>query len=399
MKKYIALFFLFSIGLSTLVGVFNFIVNPYLYFSPSIDLPGFNDRKYFAGIDGFRIWKSQRISDDQYDAVFIGSSRVMVGLDPDDAAGLRAFNLGLPMTNILELDLVSSYVARQAHLKEVIIGLDFLLFSDRRAIHPAYYRSYFHGDRSLGDQLTDVLSLQSTLISVATIGANLASVDLPHMQSTGFLPRTTSVVPVRERFDRVLTQNFLINPETYADYHYSAERVDRFRAMLERFVASGKHVRVFISPIHARQLLVVQELGLWSTYKQWLSDVAQVVSEVSQAAGQCIPLIDFGGFNRYTQEPIPHGDTREMAWYFESSHYRHELGRRLLRQLLAARCGIASGELGVSLKPASLDRRLAQLDDGLVRYRRAEMEEVQAVKRLLAETVVYRRMQRAEAGQ
>lgn len=397
MKKYIAFFFLFSIGLSTLVGMFNLIVNPYLYFSPSIDLPGFNDRKYFAGIDGFRIWKSQRISDDQYDAVFIGSSRVMVGLNPDDAAELKTFNLGLPMTNILELDLVSSYVARQAHLKEVIIGLDFLLFSDRRAIHPSYYRSHFSGDRLLGDQLTDVLSLRSTLTSVSTVGANLASVDLPCMQSNGFLPRTTSAVPVRERFDRVLTQNFLINPETYANYHYSSELMDHFRAMLERLMDSGKRVRVFISPVHARQLLVVQELGLWNTYKQWLSDVTRVVSEVSHATGQCIPLIDFGGFNRYTQEPIPHGDTREMAWYFESSHYRHELGRLLLRQLLAARCEFASGELGVSLNPAALDRRLAQLDDGLMRYRRAKMDEVQAVKRLITETAVYR-THRAEAG-
>jgi len=376
--------------------MFNFIVNPYLYFSPSIDLPGFNNRKYFAGIDGFRIWKSQRISDDQYDAVFIGSSRVMVGLNPDDAAELKAFNLGLEMTNILELDLVSSYVARQAHLKEVIIGLDFLLFSDRRGIHPSYYRSHFSGDRLLGDQLTDVLSLRSTLMSVSTVGANLASVDLPFMQSNGFLPRTTSAVPVRERFDRILTQNFLINPETYANYHYSSERMDHFRAMLERFVDSGKRVRVFISPVHARQLLVIQEMGLWNTYKQWLSDVTQVVSKVSHATGQCIPLIDFGGFNRYTQEPIPHGDTREMAWYFESSHYRHELGRLLLRQLLAARCEFASGELGVSLNPAALDRRLAQLDDGLMRYRLAEMDEVQAVKRLIAETAVYR-THRAEA--
>lgn len=397
MKRYIVLFFLFSLGLSILVGTFNFIVNPYLYFSPSIDLPGFNDRKYFAGIDGFRIWKSQRISDDQYDATLIGSSRVMVGLDPGDAAGLKAFNLGLPMTNMFELDLVSSYVARQAHLKEVIIGLDFLLFSDRRSVHPAYYRSHFNGDRSFRDQLTDVLSLRSTLTSLATVGANLASLDLPRMQSSGFLPRTTSTVPVRERFDRVLTQNFLINPETYADYHYSRDRVDHFRAMLERFVASGKRVRVFISPVHARQLLVVQELGLWNTYKQWLSDVTEVVSDVSHASGQCIPLIDFSGFNHYTQEPIPHGDTSEMAWYFESSHYRHELGQKLLRELLATHCEAASTGLGARLNPAALDQRLVQLDDGLRRYRRTHLDEVQAVKRLLAKTAIYR-TQRTAVG-
>ena len=99
MKSYTLWFVACLLGMSIFLVAFNWVVNPYLYFMPAVDIPGFNHKKFFAGIDGFRIWKSKKALDPQYDTVFIGSSRVMVGLDPDRLPGHRAFNLGLPLTN------------------------------------------------------------------------------------------------------------------------------------------------------------------------------------------------------------------------------------------------------------------------------------------------------------
>jgi hypothetical protein len=49
-----------------------------------------------------------------------------------------------------------------------------------------------------------------------------------------------------------------------------------------------------------------------------------------------IPLGDFSGYNSMTTEPVPpSGDTTSrMKWYWESSHYRKELGDLVLDRLL-----------------------------------------------------------------
>ena len=393
MRAYLRLIFIWALLLMTLTASLNFLVNPYLYFSPAIDIPRFNAHKYLAGIDGFRTWKSQQVIDPKVKTVLFGTSRVMVGLDPHDIPGGGAFNLGLPETNMYELEKIALFLAGLPHLGTVIWGLDLLAFTDRRENHPSYYRSLFAPDSerdSLGLAIS-AISFTTLGASAATVAMNLADVDTHYMRANGHLPRTTAALPVRTRFDKILSLNFFINPETYAGFRYSEDRLQRLENALNNLRMTRKTVHVFISPIHARQLLAIREMGLWDTYKRWLSDVVGIVARVNaRHPDQIIVLHDFSGFNAYTQEDIPTDDRREMRWYFESSHYRHELGKIVLQRLLKQPLANNEENFGKALDPANIADWLTELDTGLNTYIQTHPQEVAAVHRLGQETAPYR---------
>ena len=70
-----------------------------------------------------------------------------------------------------------------------------------------------------------------------------------------------------------MEENFLVHPETYAAFEYDKGRVDMLREMLEMFASRGVSVHLFISPIHARQLEAIEQLGLFATFERWKRDV------------------------------------------------------------------------------------------------------------------------------
>ena len=56
----------------------------------------------------------------------------------------RVYNLGLEGTSLPELEAALDLALRENHLKRVIFGVDFLLFSDMRAARPDFDNSRFN---------------------------------------------------------------------------------------------------------------------------------------------------------------------------------------------------------------------------------------------------------------
>lgn len=106
-------------------------------------------------------------------------------------------------------------------------------------------------------------------------------------------------------------------------------------ALLAEVCRKGLTTRLFISPTHIRQLLLIRELGQLSLFHSWKTQLATMVSH-HQERGCAVALTDFSILSEYTSEPFPEPGDRQhrMQWYWESSHYNHQMGQMIIDRLL-----------------------------------------------------------------
>lgn len=83
-----------------------------------------------------------------------------------------------------------------------------------------------------------------------------------------------------------------------------------------------------------------------------------------------LQVVDFSGYHRYSEEPVPTAARVEMRWYLDSSHYHERLGDLVLEQLFSGLRG-EDGQFGVALSSDGLDRHLGLIREARDRYRAA----------------------------
>ncbi|MBI3796729.1 MAG: hypothetical protein HY268_07150 [Deltaproteobacteria bacterium] len=142
----------------------------------------------------------------------------------------------------------------------------------------------------------------------------------------------------RELFIRVLTRHDLVNnQDSYGGFSYGFDRVEILRSIVKQCRTEGINLYLFITPSHARDLEAIRVLGLYPLFEQWKRDMVNVLAaEAAQHPGeQPIPLWDFSGYNTLTTEDVPSAAEKgkPMQWYWESSHFKKELGDLVLDRL------------------------------------------------------------------
>jgi len=111
-------------------------------------------------------------------------------------------------------------------------------------------------------------------------------------------------------------------------------------------------LKMYISPEHTRLLAAMYTVGVWGKYEQWKK---QLVAENERTAAMfnkpAFTLWDFGIVNHYTSEPVPPvGDTvTQMHWFWDGSHFKKELGDRVLDVLFANAAGSSWVEEGIAI--------------------------------------------------
>lgn len=385
--RYLAWFAGTVAALLIIVAGFNRLVDPESVFGAPTLRP-INGVRPLA--KGDRVAKAAETARGEYTALLAGSSRVMVGLDPEDPAlaGYRAYNLGLSETNMLEQADVMAFARDHNSLELVVWGLDFLMFSDRRGYSQDYADSQFAGRAFPAVAARYLLSMDTTIGSIKTIGHNLAGDRAPAVawvNPGGFRLTALSDVPPRKLFRDILAKGFLVGPALYLRYRYSPERVERLAREVEALAKGGTRTILFVPPVHARQLEAIRVMGLWDVYETWLADLAAIGD--AYAESDQVTVWNFSGYTDVTTEPVPGADSRDtvLDGYWESSHYKPALGSRLLCTVLDAEC-TAEPLPGSPLSGATLPAILADMETGRVAYLADQPEEAEDVFRLCEQT-------------
>jgi hypothetical protein len=338
----------------------------------------------FAGINQVkapgndRFFKPIAVELDQPRTVFVGTSRVVVGLDPHDLPGENAYNLGLLGSATAEHIAFARYAIAHAPVERLIIGLDFASFVSRTEFSPSFKLAIL-GRFVFWRALPEMLISQSALLQSRVAFTQSRRRAKPRYAADGML------LAANEPSDgSTPTQRILRKVDEYARFYHWAPGPEAALAEFDAFLAQiPPRVAVFayVTPAHAALSEALSPSGLGPVYDLWLRRVTAICAE------HHVPLWDFNGYNRVTT--VPFATSGED--FIDGAHTTPAIGRLVLDTLLR---GATVPDFGVRLTPDMLPAYLETQHTAAQAWRRDHPEDAS----LAAETAFHSAAQEAARG-
>jgi len=371
------------------VALFNALIDPLdLMGTPA--LQGWSDLKTAVSPSGGRRFKAAQLAKAKPDILLLGSSRVEVGI-PAEHAGYgraRVYNAALSGTNMVEIESVFNAAVKWHPPREVVLGLDFEAFGERRGYVADFSDSLFARSK-LVVTLRYLFSISALRLSWRTLvdSRRYVFADYDANGVNHHFERLASP-DQRQMFTSVLRDQFFINPETYAGFHFAPDRMAALWRLVNLCAERGITLRLFITPVHARQLEALRAIGLYEGFERWQRMLAEGVSKIGRERPQAtLSLWDFSGYHEFATESVPAAARSQpaMKWYWESSHFKAALGKRLLdRMYRLPPSATLPEDFGVELRADTLDSWLEKTRRARVVYATSQPAEVREVERLAA---------------
>ncbi len=312
----------------------------------------------------------------QPEVVYLGSSRTEIGLPTESPlfTGKRVFNLAISGASVGDAVNMLRHTAFFHRPEIVVWGLDYgwqfrektgnTDFNKELVAEGASYpirRTFLNIKRSIsmamtGDALNIVLgkSEQSCFSLLAYYGHKSSQCLEVIMRNEG---------GTKKAFEEVLKKKEPLG--TPEDVAATIQLLDQ---VTSDYCQSGTLFRLYLQPIHA-----LAELSYWATLTDdldaWKRALVKMV-DARRQGGCDIRLYDFSGFNRITTEEIPQTTGNDsMQNYWEQSHYRSEVGLKILEELFAAGQEGQQNTFGVELRGDTIEQHLVNFSHARRQYR------------------------------
>ena len=384
-KLYVLVSLSFFLILIAGVSIFNFVSDPW-------------DIYQYVRVDGFNAFKSKlfnysrlskplRIESGEYQHIVFGSSRVEYGVPAINGItgdGDRSLNAAFHSASIKEIADVFRHSTLVSPVRDVVIGLDFYMFSESS-------EKVFPYNEILA-QYNDEFSRRFNKIKFSLLNADAlkASFDTVRKQKekhnkyydTGQVNTSQDALEASENgymhFDD-FSKGFMSTTWTNCSnniYSYGVGESNTmvvFHSLLVNAAEKNVRVNFFIAPIHANLLNAIDAVGLWSAYEQWKRDLIAAIDLVTKEYPDAkINLWDFSGYHKYSTEKIPDSPSVYMKWYLDSSHFTDALGKLILYRIYSKK-GADKG-FGVLLKGGNIEKHLQVIRDAKRIYQLEHIE-------------------------
>ena len=301
-----------------------------------------------------KLFKAADITRVQPRTVLLGSSRTDLGLDPAHQAVSEygpVYNLGLVGPNMYEVfRYLEHAAANQPDLKRVVLGIDFFMFNEYK-VNEVDFKEERLGRKSItpSDWLNASLSFDALEGSLDTAQASLQD-DAYYLYREDGMRYVYGDRPdgsLVRKFEDMIA-GFIANQQYYGDYELSEDALDALHGVVELSQQRGIELEIFISPSHAAQWEGLYEAGLWDDWEAW-----------KQAVVEIAPVWDFSGYNTVTTEPI----ADEMVNYWDSSHYRKEVGDWILDRIFEQSNASIPEDFGQKITSETVNNWLTQVQE------------------------------------
>ncbi len=323
--------------------------------------------------------------------LLLGSSRVKLGFDIDDPEIQNyignAYSLSITGATIDEIDKYFRYALSYYVPSNIIIGLDFgQFYIVNHASIPAFME---HDTTVMGrisgtlHRLSFALWSKNALMTAATMYSKPHPTNLngsrnfagkeKHIREYGSKAKS-------QKFERSLFKQL----KRDKDILIHKERIEILNQLSGYACKNSIRVKLFISPMHIRQLLLLKNIGLQEQLYSWKREVTRI-TEQYRADGCNIDLVDFSGISEYTTEPFPPNGYSPTSprWYWESNHYKASLGKLIILRLWDH--NNAPHNFGTSLSSATIDREITTSKKELNQYHNSHPELVKELQDNLAQ--------------
>lgn len=377
--RFIRHFFAGVAGLMAVVGAINYLIDPFDLWSAPL-IAGVNTAKSVGNVV---FVKPLQVEMRDPGTVLLGSSRVQVGLDPDDfPPGERVYNFGVGAAKVTEIRAYAEHVFATTRATKLVIGLDFFSFNDTPKPEGLNsFREAVLGRAAVWRAAPVLLFSQAALERSRHTVADSRKRRAGDNHSNGFLE--FRVGQARDPASIFLAElaRFVRSEFAFGDFRSFDRSMEDYRALLQEARAKGVAVVSYISPEHAVFPEAIERMGLWPTYKAWERRLVEVSEELD------VPLWDFSGYNEFTTTPLKDG----LRTHFDGSHFRPEIGRLIIARLYGS---AEPAAFGVRLSRENIGTHLERIETARGRYREDRADDAAAV----AATVAAGRQRPHETG-
>jgi hypothetical protein len=147
--------------------------------------------------------------------------------------------------------------------------------------------------------------------------------------------------------------------------------------------AASKNIKVVIllPPSYIDEFEILKQTRVLDIYYNWKADLVRVIAH-AQDSGTNVGLWDFNQINEYSIEDLPKKNDRKakMRWFWETNHFKAELGDRIIASLM----GDAGSEFGAQLTPENIGSQLAEMHDRLLEFEGSHTRDVSRITALVA---------------
>jgi hypothetical protein len=413
-KRY-SLMLLYSCAALSASGItFNFVVDPYssdrFFHTSDVARPGIYRRVKLA-----KAYDIRRI---RPEAIVLGSSRSHVGLRmshpgwtvPPSARYNGAFDGATTKEMFAYL-----LHAQSVHpVKQVVLGLDTWHLTRAAAFtRPDFDPDIlFQPDRPWHNAQTYLADL-SLLGSIDTVWASV-------VQLTQRIAEPQWLAPDGQRlgeiFFRQVEPGYRSSPGAYfrdidrqevgfvldtdlpasgsrkrsTNTNETATSFDYIAKIVEFCRENQIDLRLFITPAHAHQMEIISAIGGWSQLESGKRDLVKLLANdaARHPDVRAFSVYDFSGYSSVTMDIVPGpGETRELADYWDSSHFKERVGDWVLDRLFGFEQASdrVPDDFGVLLDPTTVDAALIRIRDAQNKYRIQFPADVGFIRALISE--------------
>lgn len=390
-KHYAVCFLITVLVLLSVIAVTNWFVDPYERY-------GSKNLQYFANKPlareyrrKFKIYRAQSM---RPQSIILGTSRAENSLNPDNPHWqfLPVFNLALPGSSLGLAWRNLQVLHDHSPVKQIILGLDLIMFAFA-VDKPSATRFFI--DKPEIDSRPD--SHAKTLLSFDTLRNSYKTLMLQN-QLTCYTKHGLHVSDCPVYFVDGQHASFERNEKWYVSpdgaygpcWAYSASDAQHYTKLLRPILAFAYRENIaltmYISPVHARQLELLDAMDLWPAYEFWKRTLVNINAVVAKQYQQPpFPLWDFSGYNHITTESVPRpGDKQKrMRYYMDSSHYYAIIGDQILARLLSDHAA-PQPAFGQQLTRDNLDQWLADIRQSRQHYRQNHPVDVADIQQIVA---------------
>ena len=398
-SSYIKTFSIITILLLGVTAAINLVIDPFGLFHLGNRISNADKPEFYKHL---RMAKAHNIRQLKPDGIILGTSRGEFGIDPEHPGwkATKRYNLALSSANIYEALRYLQHAHAVNPLNEVVIGLDFFMFNANKDVESDFSESRLKSPTSListgwyRDLLRSLFTFDALSASRETLSADSGKPTIRY-KSNGFRDDSNNWLRIiaakghrqaslkNERYTLIAYDGFPFFSLT--EVSGKASPMAAFEQLLIFCRDEKISAKLFISPTHARSLELIYLIGLWDDFELWKTNLVSSMNTISPTT----PLWDFSGFNTITTEPFPELNNTEvqMRWYWESSHYKKEVGNIILDKLFSMPAATSTPEnFGTLLLPQTIDSHLKAINQDRIRYEKKFPTEVSELKALISET-------------
>lgn len=369
------------------VATLNYRVDPYLIHQ--WDTPQVQQLR--PGREKLSAWgKTYALAKFQPGVVYAGNSRTELGL-PVQAAlfgGKDVFNGALSGASVGDAMAMVRHAAAVSRLDTVVWGIDAPSFSldggntdfDRELVASDRWYLWRRGLIDIKRALTIDMTLDSISLLRGTFGQSCLSSLATYGQRDDRC--------VRDRIDGWGGTRTAIIPrlrEYLRGAGPTVEAMHGFSQSVAALCRAGTRVRLYINPTHAMTSDALYWSGKWPAMESWQGELAELLQQ-QRLLGCDARIYDFSGFNSITTEAIPQVSSKpDMQYYWETSHYRVNVGQMILARLFGRHDGVPE-DFGIELTPSTLARHQAAQRALRERYHQLHAAETRMVLEVVAES-------------